>query len=35
MKLSGAWLNHPGTQALCRALEAEGFRAWAVACAMR
>ncbi|MCU0815142.1 MAG: CCA tRNA nucleotidyltransferase [Cypionkella sp.] len=27
MKLSGAWLNHPGTQALCRALEAEGFRA--------
>jgi poly(A) polymerase len=27
MKLAGAWLDHPGTQALCLALEAEGFRA--------
>jgi poly(A) polymerase len=27
MKITGDWLNHPGTQALCRALEAAGHRA--------
>ena len=27
MKISGAWLNHAGTQALCAALEAAGHRA--------
>lgn len=27
MKLTGGWIDHPGTQALCAALEAAGFRA--------
>jgi poly(A) polymerase len=27
MKITGDWIEHPGTQALCAALEAEGFRA--------
>jgi poly(A) polymerase len=27
MKISGDWIQHPGTQALCAALAAEGFRA--------
>lgn len=27
MKISGDWLDHPGTQALCAALEAAGYRA--------
>ena len=27
MKVQGEWLKHPGTQSLCRALEAEGFQA--------
>ena len=27
MKLAGDWLNHPGTQALCAALEAAGHKA--------
>ncbi len=27
MKVSGAWLDHPGTQALCAALEAAGHQA--------
>lgn len=27
MKVSGDWLNHPGTQALCAALEDRGFQA--------
>jgi poly(A) polymerase len=27
MKITGAWIDHPGTQALCAALEARGFRA--------
>jgi poly(A) polymerase len=26
-RIAGAWLDHPGTQALCLALEAAGFRA--------
>ena len=27
MKIAGEWINHPGTQALCRVLEAAGHRA--------
>lgn len=27
MKLAGDWLTHPGTQSLCKALEAAGYRA--------
>jgi poly(A) polymerase len=27
MKIAGDWLDHPGTQALCAALEAAGFKA--------
>lgn len=27
MKIRGAWLDHPGTQALCAALEGAGYRA--------
>jgi poly(A) polymerase len=27
MKITGDWLDHPGTQALCAALEAAGHRA--------
>lgn len=27
MKITGAWLTHPGTQALCATLEAAGFQA--------
>ena len=27
MKISGAWIDHPGPQALCVALEARGFKA--------
>lgn len=27
MRITGGWINHPGTQALCAALEGAGFRA--------
>lgn len=27
MKIAGAWLSHPGTVALCRAIDSAGFRA--------
>jgi len=35
MKISGDWLDHPGTQALCRAIEGGGFRALLVGGSVR